>query len=222
MADRCEWNPRDGCAAIGDDGCKNEAKVSVGANGFWHLCEDCAELPFFRRFKKRTHLAANELRKDLAERSQATNHAGPEAARKTSSELPLSEKRIRAAARVMCAAANDDWRRGKSYWMSLAEQVLAASDDRDDLREAAAEVMRISDRDHEAWHRLRDALRHEPDEALTVRIARECLGQAAVIVESFTDADHISADIKAGIFPKRSDIRTALAAALRDAAGTAA
>jgi hypothetical protein len=37
-------------------GCPNEATVSVGANGQWHLCESCAALPYSKRFRKRMPL----------------------------------------------------------------------------------------------------------------------------------------------------------------------
>ena len=63
---RCEWDPKHNRAArvLGrhrsDDviveGCPNEATICVGANGQWHLCESCAELPEFRRFRIRKPL----------------------------------------------------------------------------------------------------------------------------------------------------------------------
>ena len=56
---KCEWNPErnepaqeyrrvDG--SILHLGCNNEAELSVGANGQWHLCRSCAALPRFKRF----------------------------------------------------------------------------------------------------------------------------------------------------------------------------
>lgn len=61
MGERCDWNPqkRDAAtepAAPGD--CPNEATVIVGANGYWQLCESCAALPDFSRFKFRVRMAA--------------------------------------------------------------------------------------------------------------------------------------------------------------------
>lgn len=39
-----------------DPGCENEATMSVGANGQWRLCDICAALPQFARFRKRKPL----------------------------------------------------------------------------------------------------------------------------------------------------------------------
>ncbi len=59
----CEYDPKrkqpalsvmDGGESMA--GCMNEATVSIGAAGMWHLCASCAELPEFARFKKRTPL----------------------------------------------------------------------------------------------------------------------------------------------------------------------
>lgn len=56
---RCEFNPTTGepssdPANPGD--CRNEAAFSVGHDGQWHVCADCAALPFFRKYRKRTRL----------------------------------------------------------------------------------------------------------------------------------------------------------------------
>lgn len=63
----CEWNPeRDEPAVTLNEhsffgptehqGCPNEATVSIGRNGRWHLCESCAVLPRFERFRVRKPL----------------------------------------------------------------------------------------------------------------------------------------------------------------------
>lgn len=52
----CEWNPNKNAPAAGDDGCRNDATVCVGADGQWHLCDECAELPRFARYRVRTPL----------------------------------------------------------------------------------------------------------------------------------------------------------------------
>lgn len=52
----CEWDPVNNRAHDGVIGCPSEAEISVGANGQWHLCEECAALPQFKRFRKRTAL----------------------------------------------------------------------------------------------------------------------------------------------------------------------
>lgn len=56
---RCEWNPAHHIPAWwpglhGD--CLNDATVTLGAKGDWHLCASCAALPEFRRFKVRRKL----------------------------------------------------------------------------------------------------------------------------------------------------------------------
>ena len=66
----CEWNPeknRPSQYLTGriysrsgkTDGCQNEATVCVGYNGKWHLCESCASLPIFKKYRKRKSLNAN-------------------------------------------------------------------------------------------------------------------------------------------------------------------
>lgn len=37
-------------------GCNNEATVSVGHEGKWHLCDRCAALPHFKRYRVRKPL----------------------------------------------------------------------------------------------------------------------------------------------------------------------
>lgn len=57
--ERCEWNPRfnepsSEPQAPGD--CENNAAVCVGRSPTWHLCESCAALPRFKRFRVRQPL----------------------------------------------------------------------------------------------------------------------------------------------------------------------
>lgn len=59
MMSFCEWNPELSRAAEAGEH-EVEATVCVGANGEWHLCASCAELPIFGRFKKRTQLRSPE------------------------------------------------------------------------------------------------------------------------------------------------------------------
>lgn len=37
-------------------GCENEATISLGSDGKWHLCDSCAALPEFKKYRKRTAL----------------------------------------------------------------------------------------------------------------------------------------------------------------------
>jgi len=59
MDERCEWNPKFGGPssdpiAWGD--CENQATVCLGRTTSWHLCDSCAALPEFKRFKVRVAL----------------------------------------------------------------------------------------------------------------------------------------------------------------------
>ena len=56
----CEWDPETKDAAYTGAGCTNEATVCVGAQGNWHLCDECAALPEFKRFRKRTPLTKRQ------------------------------------------------------------------------------------------------------------------------------------------------------------------
>lgn len=49
----CEWNPFEGRALWGGEESHALATVIVGAKGEWMLCDECAALHEFRRFKKR-------------------------------------------------------------------------------------------------------------------------------------------------------------------------
>ena len=52
----CEWNPTEKRAAFNDDPAHGEAVWSVGVDGKWHLCESCAALPEFARYRNRQRL----------------------------------------------------------------------------------------------------------------------------------------------------------------------
>lgn len=65
-SDLCEWDPERDRASQGDPvygdpalkwrnytGCPNLADVIVGADGKWRLCESCAALPTFKRWRVR-------------------------------------------------------------------------------------------------------------------------------------------------------------------------
>lgn len=56
MADQCEWEPKHGRPAHLDDEHHGDATVSVGADGQWHLCKSCAQLPQFKRFTTRKEI----------------------------------------------------------------------------------------------------------------------------------------------------------------------
>lgn len=56
---RCEYNPRLRVPAIfppRDSDCDEEATVSVGQYGAWHLCAACAGMTKFKRFTVRREL----------------------------------------------------------------------------------------------------------------------------------------------------------------------
>ena len=52
----CEWNPDANREAMTDDEWHADAALSVGRNPNWHLCEGCAALPRFNKFKRRIPL----------------------------------------------------------------------------------------------------------------------------------------------------------------------
>ena len=52
----CEWNPTEKRPAFEGDPSHGEAKLAVGVDGKWHLCESCAALPEFARYRKRRPL----------------------------------------------------------------------------------------------------------------------------------------------------------------------
>lgn len=61
----CEYNPNLTRPAIYDDPvfgkaagstCQSEATWQLGTTNQWHLCDEHAELPIFRRLKKRVQI----------------------------------------------------------------------------------------------------------------------------------------------------------------------
>jgi hypothetical protein len=48
--DSCEWNPKEKREAYSSE-FHAKAEISVGYNGRWHLCRNCAKLPEFKRFR---------------------------------------------------------------------------------------------------------------------------------------------------------------------------
>ena len=64
----CEWDPETGEAAEGDSPhhLSSRAVYSVGrGRKNFHICVDCADLPKFRRFKRRWILLPQEQRERL-------------------------------------------------------------------------------------------------------------------------------------------------------------
>ena len=62
----CEWNPTLKEAALcgsdkRDTDCSKEATLIVGADGLWHICEACASMPEFRRFRARRPLRKGKI-----------------------------------------------------------------------------------------------------------------------------------------------------------------
>lgn len=59
MAERCEFNPVANNASYGgamEGDCENEATVCLGTNPSWHVCDSCAALPRFSRYRRRVPL----------------------------------------------------------------------------------------------------------------------------------------------------------------------
>lgn len=52
----CEWDPRTEQAALSTLSAHDVATVTVGANGRWRLCDSCAALPIFKRFRWRRRI----------------------------------------------------------------------------------------------------------------------------------------------------------------------
>jgi hypothetical protein len=52
----CEWNPEQHRPAFDDDPPHGEATQVVGVDGKWHLCDGCAALPEFARYRRRSPL----------------------------------------------------------------------------------------------------------------------------------------------------------------------
>lgn len=55
----CEWDPKANGPALSGSGCENQATLSVGGDKNWHLCDDCAALPVFKRLRRRKPLRRN-------------------------------------------------------------------------------------------------------------------------------------------------------------------
>ena len=58
LHDGCEWSPTKGEAAYDNDPhwLASKAAWIVGAGGKWRLCEDCAQLPEFKRYRRRVRV----------------------------------------------------------------------------------------------------------------------------------------------------------------------
>jgi hypothetical protein len=76
MVDGCEWSPGDNRPAWTIDRHHREtpATIIVGADGQWRLCDACAALPRFRRYRTRKkidreHFEAIAKRLEQAQRS---------------------------------------------------------------------------------------------------------------------------------------------------------
>lgn len=60
MTDLCEYNADAHRAAFDDEPPHAEATWIVGAEGQWRLCEACAQLPEFRRYRVRKRIERKE------------------------------------------------------------------------------------------------------------------------------------------------------------------
>ena len=59
MIARCEYNPalrKHSKKPPRDNDCPNDATVSLGELGAWHVCESCSVLPEFKRFTFRKEI----------------------------------------------------------------------------------------------------------------------------------------------------------------------
>lgn len=66
--DFCEWNPAEGEPStyahingplpkkIDYYGCQNTSTQIIGHNGKWRLCDSCAALPEFKKYRKRKEI----------------------------------------------------------------------------------------------------------------------------------------------------------------------
>lgn len=57
----CEWNPKQGRAALESEKAHAFAAVSLG-RGKWHVCAKCAALPEFERYRSRKSLKPTPTR----------------------------------------------------------------------------------------------------------------------------------------------------------------
>ena len=63
----CEYNAKEkrGSYTGSDPGaCDRIARVNVGSDGKWHLCEQCAALPEFKRFRSREPLIRGQMSRE--------------------------------------------------------------------------------------------------------------------------------------------------------------
>jgi hypothetical protein len=56
--EQCEFDPVSRAAKYEGEGCPNEAVISLGHNGEWHLCASCAAMPEFHRYRVRTPIGS--------------------------------------------------------------------------------------------------------------------------------------------------------------------
>lgn len=77
----CEWNPIAKRPAFEHDAPHAEAVWAVGVDGRWHLCDGCAALPEFARYRKRRKLfrRAPPRVKRRANRAGKCGHLSPTA-----------------------------------------------------------------------------------------------------------------------------------------------
>jgi hypothetical protein len=59
----CDWNPKENkpseyiTGSYGPtNGCQNETTVRIGSKKVWHLCDSCAALPVFKKYRSRKKL----------------------------------------------------------------------------------------------------------------------------------------------------------------------
>lgn len=67
MAERCEYNPvlkQPSWEPPLPTDCRNDATLSVGANGQWHVCDACAALPEFAKYRRRKPLKRDKVKND--------------------------------------------------------------------------------------------------------------------------------------------------------------
>jgi hypothetical protein len=60
--EQCDWDPQNDQPAVSDgSGCQNQATTSVGGGmDNWHLCDPCAALPRFKKYRRRVALVRGE------------------------------------------------------------------------------------------------------------------------------------------------------------------
>lgn len=53
---QCEYNPQEKRPKCYGEACFNAAAVVLGHDGKWHVCDSCARLPEFNRFRVKQRL----------------------------------------------------------------------------------------------------------------------------------------------------------------------